>query len=133
MKPISIKVEEFTTVNPIIVSQEDSLDKVKTIMMEKDIRHLPVIDNGQPVGIISNRDVNLTHRFDLNFKLKAKDIMTADPYTVSFEANLDDVAFEMSRNKYGSAIVMDNNDEVYGIFTSTDALNALIEVLRKEA
>lgn len=133
MKPISIKVEEFTTVNPITVSQEDSLDKVKTIMMEKDIRHLPVIDNGQPVGIISNRDVNLTHRFDLNFKLKAKDIMTADPYTVSFEANLDDVAFEMSRNKYGSAIVMDNNDEVYGIFTSTDALNALIEVLRKEA
>ena len=59
--------------------------------------------------------------------------MTADPYTVSIEANLDDVAFEMSRNKYGSAIVMDNNDEVYGIFTSTDALNALIEVLRKEA
>lgn len=133
MRGIEIKVEEFTSVNPITVGPEDSLDKVKTIMMEKDIRHLPVIENGAPVGIISHRDVNLTHRFDLNFKLKAKDIMTVDPYTVGLSTCLDDVAFEMSKNKFGSAIVMDEDDQVYGIFTSTDALNALIEVLRKQS
>lgn len=127
---IKLKVEEFTTVNPITVGPEDSLDKVKTIMMEKDIRHLPVLDKGNPVGIISHRDVNLTHRLELNFTLSAKDIMTANPYTASSEASLDDVVFEMSKYKMGSAIILDENNNVYGIFTSTDALNALIEVIR---
>lgn len=128
---LKITVEEYTSVNPFTVNVTDSLDKVKSLMIEKKIRHLPVLENGQPVGMISQRDVNLTNRLDLNLRLQAKDIMTADPYMVTFTATLDDVAFEMSKNKIGSAIVMDENEEVYGIFTSTDALNALIEIMRK--
>ena len=35
----------------------------------------------------------------------------------------------MSKQKIGSAVVSDHN-EIVGIFTSTDALNALVEILR---
>lgn len=46
---------------------------------------------------------------------------------VVFEA-----AYEMSLNKIGSMVVVDDHGEVFGIFTTTDALNALIEIVRGE-
>ena len=55
--------------------------------------------------------------------------MQKEPYLVSADTKLSEVAFYMSKNKYGSALVM-NPDGDLGIFTSTDALNALVEVLR---
>ena len=57
--------------------------------------------------------------------------MVRDPLTVSSEMPLDEVAFEMSTRKVGSVIVNDENDELLGIFTVTDALNALIEIARQ--
>jgi len=39
----------------------------------------------------------------------------------------------LSNNKIGSALVLDTNDQVWGIFTTTDALNALVEVFYDEA
>ena len=39
------------------------------------------------------------------------------------------VAYRLSAEKKGSAIILDENDDLYGIFTTTDALNALVELL----
>jgi CBS domain-containing protein len=44
--------EEMYTVTP-----ETSIDECMTVMMKFHIRHLPVIENGVLVGIISMRDV----------------------------------------------------------------------------
>jgi len=43
---------------------------------------------------------------------------------------LDRVAFTMSDRKIGSVIVNEDDGEFLGIFTVTDALNALIEISR---
>ena len=59
-------------------------------------------------------------------------IPTPDPLTVSSGTSLIDAAFEMSEVKIGSLIVNDEHGRVMGIFTSTDGLNALVEVLRGE-
>jgi acetoin utilization protein AcuB len=56
--------------------------------------------------------------------------MASDPVTVNSQASLDVVAFEMSQNKIGSVLVNDENEKFLGIFTVTDALNALIEIAR---
>ena len=56
--------------------------------------------------------------------------MASDPVTVNSQASLDEVAFEMSQKKIGSVIVNDENENFLGIFTVTDALNALIEIAR---
>ncbi|HOM14314.1 MAG TPA: CBS domain-containing protein, partial [Rubrivivax sp.] len=53
------------------------------------------------------------------------------PLTVNAAAPLDEVAYAMSERKVGSAIVNDENGEFLGIFTATDALNALIELTRR--
>jgi acetoin utilization protein AcuB len=43
--------------------------------------------------------------------------------------NLGEVALQLSSQKVGSALVLDESGEIYGIFTTTDALNALVEIL----
>ena len=57
--------------------------------------------------------------------------MAAAPLTVSASTPLDEVAFAMSDMKVGSVIVNDEDGRFLGIFTATDALNALIEIIRK--
>lgn len=54
--------------------------------------------------------------------------MEQNVYVVSPSAPLDEVAAEMARKKYGSAVVM-QNEHVVGIFTAVDALTALAELL----
>jgi CBS domain-containing protein len=65
--------------------------------------------------------------------VRAEDFMTAAPYCVPAGTPLEEVAFEMSAHKFGSVLVTDEDGNVSGIFTSIDALNALVEVLRGEA
>lgn len=128
-----LKVEEFTSPYVISISSKDQLDKALQLMQENGIRHLPVIDNGKDVmGMISERDV-LTHMGKVWDKvLHVEDIMNSDILSVNVNDNLGNVAFQLSSQKKGSALVLDDDAKVYGIFTTTDALNALVEIFLQE-
>lgn len=104
-------------------------------MKDFEIRHLPIVRNGQVVGVVSERDLRLASGLTGGEKrlILASDIMAIEPATVNANATLDEVALEMSKRKIGSVIVNDENDNFYGIFTATDALNALIEIVRQES
>ncbi len=124
-----LTVDEFTTPCPKVVQPSANLVDVEKLMQEHGIRHIPVQDGDQLVGIISERDLFFAYRLGDRQTLRVKDIMQPDPYLVDSTALLSEVAFHMSKNKYGSALVRGADGEL-GIFTSTDALNALVEVLR---
>ena len=53
----TITVSEIMTRDIIVVTPEDDVDDLMAIMSEKRIRHLPVIDKGDLVGLISIGDV----------------------------------------------------------------------------
>ena len=125
----NLSVEEFTTPCPKMVSSDTELSELERLMREEGIRHIPVQENNKLVGIISERDIFFAYRLENKTQLQAKDIMQQDPYLVHSDTKLSEVAFYMSKNKYGSALVTSADNEL-GIFTSTDALNALVEVLR---
>lgn len=123
-----LKVEEFTSPYVISISSQDTLDTALNLMQENGIRHLPVINNGDVLGMISERDV-LTHMGKVWDKIMhVEDIMNSDILSVNANDNLGDVAFALSSQKKGSAVVLDDEGKVYGIFTTTDALNALVEI-----
>ena len=127
-----IPVDEFTSPCAVTVARGTAMEKVKSLMEKHGIRHIPVVDGDVAVGIISDRDLKVLAKFPSWSTFVAEDVMTTDPYTVSADTNLDEVAFQMSDKKIGSAIVQDDAGDVIGIFTSTDALNALVEVIRGE-
>jgi CBS domain-containing protein len=52
-----IKLEEVMTANLITVRPDDSVDSCMEIMTEKHIRHLPVVNNNELVGMISIGDL----------------------------------------------------------------------------
>lgn len=124
-----ITVQEFTSPSVITISIHDNIDTALELMQQNGIRHLPVMQNEKIVGVLSERDV-LTHiGKDWTRMLTAEDIM--NPAILSAYENdlLGEVAFQLSSQKKGSAIILDANDNLYGIFTTTDALNALVEIL----
>ncbi len=132
-KLINLVVDEYTSPCALTVEESASMPEVLEIMAREKIRHLPVVDSqNQVAGILSERDVKSFNGKPWSQDLKACDMMTANPYTVRAGTPLEQVAFEMSKNKYGSALVRDEEGNVTGIFTATDALNALIEILRGE-
>lgn len=131
MEKLNLPVEEFTTPDPVTTTENASIDELRRLMTEHGVRHLPILREGKVVGIVSERDLKVVACLDLKEKIlvRAGDIMASDPFTVSSTATLDEVAFEMSQRKIGSVMV-NEGDNFLGIFTATDALNALIEITR---
>lgn len=125
-----IRVEEYTTPYPITVNEELSIDELNQLMQTHGVRHLPVMRDGAVVGVISDRDLRLASGLSEQHKIqiRAGDLMTTDPITVSADTLLDEVAIKMADLKIGSVIVNDENGDLLGIFTISDALEALIEI-----
>jgi CBS domain-containing protein len=59
----ALPVAALMTKNPITCSPQDSVAEVAKVMAERHIRHLPVTDGKQLVGVIGMRDIFM-HRLD---------------------------------------------------------------------
>jgi acetoin utilization protein AcuB len=123
-------VSDYMTPGPYFVSPDESLPQANVLMREHGIRHLPVVKGRDLVGILSDRDLNLvqTLAHARPEEITVEDAMTAEPYAVSPDAPLNEVARVMLSRKIGSAVVMDGR-ELVGVFTVTDGLQALVEAL----
>ncbi len=135
MLPSRMRVEEFTTPDPVTVAEATPIEELRALMAEHGVRHLPVLRDGEVVGVISERDVRLVHGLSLDEQrqIRAQDLMADEPFVVHASALLDEVAMEMVGRRVGSAIVREEGGDFLGIFTLTDALNALVEIVRNEA
>ncbi|WP_018936282.1 CBS domain-containing protein [Thioalkalivibrio sp. ALJ24] len=130
----NLAVEEFTTPDPVTASEEAGVEELRALMEQHGVRHVPVLRGNSVVGVVSERDVRIVLGLPVEDirQVRASDLMAADPLTVTAATPLDQVAHAMSESKVGSAIVNDEEGRLLGIFTASDALNALIEVVRGE-
>jgi acetoin utilization protein AcuB len=103
------------------------------LMRNHGIRHLPVLEGGALVGIVSERDLHLIEALidESPTKLKVEEAMVSDVYVVGPEDPVDAVVEHMADHKQGSAIVVDKRGSVLGIFTTVDALQVLADMLRR--
>ena len=124
-------VKNFMTKQPKTIGSDQSLKKAMEIMQEHNIRHLPVLENKQLVGVLTERDISVARSFQGAAELKVEGVMMPMSYTVLPESPLEEVVLEMANHKYGSAVVRDLQGTVIGIFTANDALRALSEILRE--
>lgn len=117
------------TTTPFAINSEASLSEAMDVMKDKKIRHLPVLKGGKIFGLISDRDLKSIFAFaGTNPKiLKVGDICNDEPYLTKPDALLNEVAHEMAARKVGSAVVVDNG-KLVGIFTATDACQALSDI-----
>jgi acetoin utilization protein AcuB len=87
---------------------------------------------GRLVGILSDRDANLVEglAYAPADAITVEDAMTSSPYVVAPDAALEDLVHAMIAGKIGSAVVMEGS-AVVGVFTTTDALRAFADELKK--
>lgn len=107
---------------------EQSIAEAAKRMRTHHVRHLPVLDGGRIVGVLSERDVRLVEMCSAG-SIEVGDVMSPEPYVVHGGTSLAQVAAEMVDRKVGSAVVTDHG-AIVGIFTTVDALRALVERAR---
>jgi acetoin utilization protein AcuB len=123
-------VSELMTCEPAFADVAQPARKAAETMHDLDVRHLPVVDGQELVGILSDRDV---HRFtfgggDLEQSTVA-DIMSADVLSLSPEDSASDVVDLMVEHKVGAVPVVDASGALVGIVSYVDVLGALRERL----
>lgn len=128
-KPIP-SISKYMTTTPRTAGRNLTLAAAEKLMAESGIRHLPIVEGEQLLGILTQRDLRLAASLvgvDPE-KQTIEGAMTDEPYTVSPETPLDEVVTTMAEHKYGSAIVVQNK-HVVGVFTTVDVCRALSELL----
>lgn len=136
--PRATRISRETTMRDVMcfaphtIGSEQKLVKAHKVMREHGVRHLPVLRAGKLVGVLSQRDLYFLESIagvDVEID-KVADAMTPDVYVVSPDDTLRDVARVMADHRYGCAVIVGGEGEsVLGIFTVTDALRHIAEVL----
>jgi len=120
---------------PYHIEAGSSLAIAVRMMEDHDIRHLPVLEDGDVVGIISERDLErakiLGHPLSEETELTVGDLCTRQPYFVDISDPLDRVLDALAEKRLGSALVL-KDGELAGIFTSMDACRLLAQTLREQ-
>ncbi len=116
-------ISKWMSPAPYTISAEASLMQARRRMEQHGIRHLPVLEGGALVGVISDRDLKLfSDVHDLNeTDIPVREAMSTDVLSFGPETKVASVAAKMNVRKCGSAVVMKGR-EVVGIFTTVDAL-----------
>jgi CBS domain-containing membrane protein len=119
------------TSDVLVVGPDDPVTKIRDLMADRHIRHVPVVDDGQDlVGVVSDRDLlarTLGTDTDLPLSLQAElldadkvsDIMTWDVETVDVDEDVTIAAQVMLENKYGCLPVLEEG-KLAGILTEAD-------------
>lgn len=126
---MDLTVDEYTSISPKTISLNADLKDAYQMMKDHGIRHLPVMDGKEVVGVVSERDILANYGKPWSEYMRVKSVMSTSILFAHENDSLGDVAFRLSSEKKGSAIILNSNEELYGIFTTTDALNALVELL----
>jgi acetoin utilization protein AcuB len=122
-------VSQFMTRSPHTIAHDAPLARAHELMRQHQIRHLPVTKGERLVGVLSLGDLHLIETLpDVDVTtVPVEDAMSPEPYEVTSDEPIDQVAAIMASHKLSSTVVMEG-DRIAGIFTTTDALVALLHL-----
>lgn len=135
---------ELMTMNPVTTTPEATIAEVWDLMREGDIRHIPVVEDGALVGMVSDRDLahlNVAQLLTVEgaeglrreLATPVVDVMSSDVIFVEPETDLSEVVDLLLENKVGALpVIRPDTREVEGIVSYIDVLRALQELLAEE-
>ena len=129
-----MQIRDAMTANPLTARLTTTVfDAIRTLESEQ-IRHLPIVEGGELVGIVSDRDLlRFSHAALLEdpdaartqLQVAVSTIMTADPACVAPEDDIDDAIDLMLENRIGALPVVDETEgQLVGILSYVDVMRA---------
>jgi CBS domain-containing protein len=107
----------------VTVSPGDSLNEVKRILFEKHIHHIPVVDNGKLVGIITSWDLmKLNKKFEEYGGYLVKDVMTTKVASLGPNELIGAAAMIFLKHLFHGLPIVDEVGNLVGIVTTHDIL-----------
>jgi len=132
-----LTVGDCMSVDPLTVAPKDSLQRVVELLRRRDIRAVPVVEDGKLIGIVTDRDLRQVapayplfrdedeiRRYTENLTVTAA--MTADPMTIAPDAPLVEAAKVLETYRISSMPVVDHG-RLVGMLTVTDVLRVFVE------
>ncbi|WP_404359732.1 CBS domain-containing protein [Methylotuvimicrobium sp. KM1] len=138
-----MRVEDLMTSQVFTVEQHDMIDRVFFLLHYEKVRHLPVIEKGKVIGIVSDRDLykalgpksnsNSVETVEGKTVLqvvpqKVQHIMRRGVLTVNPDSYASEAASIMAENKVGALPVVDKNNKLVGIVSATDILRVFAKI-----
>ncbi len=132
-------VEEVMVKDLITIGRDQSLHEAQRLMVNHSIRHLPVVEDGTLLGIITESDIRGAF-IDPNpdepgqatplepHNMPISSYMTETPLTVSPETNIEDAALMIYTNKIGAVPVV-RGERVVGILSIMDILGLFVDMM----
>jgi CBS domain-containing protein len=131
-----MQIGEVMTNNVRYVEVDDSLHEAIAAMHDLDVRHIPVLDEGELVGILSDRDLRAYEAAvgeddPENLEVPVAEVMNTNVQTVGPEAELVDVIDLMVEHRIGAVPVVDaSTRDLVGIVSYIDVLAEARRYLR---
>ncbi len=131
-------VSHVMTKEVVTLDLSDPVSKARQLFEESGIHHLPVVNGGELVGLVTftdflrisfgefgNQDVRSLDAV-LDHTYQIKDVMNGDPVTMPSTGTVRDAAQLLSTRGFHSVPVVDGK-KLAGIVTSTDLIRYLVE------
>ncbi|MFT4585094.1 MAG: acetoin utilization protein AcuB [Gammaproteobacteria bacterium] len=120
---------------PFEIGIGESIGNARRIMLQRKIHHLPVMENNELRGLVSDRDIKLILGPEFDYpdpkELTVEDAMVDDPYVVDSETSVIAVLDELARRHIGAALVT-KKGRLVGIFSTSDACREFSIWLKRE-
>lgn len=130
-------VDDWMAADVVTVAPDDELRTARRLLRDHGLRHLPVVERGRVVGMISDRDVRLDlepeSATDAQLLERVRErrtveaVMSDEPWTVTEGTPLVEAARLMLSRRISGVPVVGSDMELVGIVTTTDCLLALLE------
>ena len=135
-----MSVADLMTSDVVTLTEDETLAHAQRCMARGRIRHLPVVREGQLVGLITHRDL-LAASFSIFAEVETSEqrrvfdtvrvveAMHRDVVTVSADLSVSKAARILLENKYGCLPVVDEEQQLQGIVTEADFLRLTVQLL----
>ena len=137
------KVSEYMTSKVITVTPDTGIREAFFIMKENSIRHLPVMENKQLAGIISDRELrrpnwvdeahDISHVYYLDDNMAVSDVMIRNTLVLHTYDTLRKAVKLLLEHNIGAAPVLDKTSDLVGIISAVDLLRALDDMIDDKA
>lgn len=131
-------IKDYMSTNLITITPETSVVKASDLLKQHDINRLPVLENGQLVGLITKEVISKNSpsgatslsAHEVNYLLEkttAKDIMVKKVMTIGPNNMVEEAASIMRANNIGVLVVTEGS-QLVGIITDKDIFKAFVDV-----
>ena len=131
-------VKDWMTPEVVTLTPDVTVPEAHRLMIDKNVRRLPVLINDQLVGIVTLGDirgakpsgVTSLSVWELNFllaNLKIEQVMAANPITISQDAPVGEAARTMMDHKISGLPVVNDSGKVVGIITESDIFRMVVQ------